>query len=204
MEIYDVSMAIHKNMPVYKNIESKRPFLKRVKSFEEDGINESEINMNLHTGTHIDAPLHVFKDGDSIEKIDIKKLITKCKVLDLTGIKMVTEDELKVKEIEKESFVILKTDNSYRDEFNAEFVFLEKSGAKYLADLNIKGVGIDALGIERGQIGHPTHNTIINNGAIIIEGLRLKEIKEGEYMMYALPLNIVGGDGAPARVILTK
>ncbi|TYQ16914.1 UNVERIFIED_CONTAM: arylformamidase [Acetivibrio alkalicellulosi] len=204
MIIYDVSMAIHKNMAVYKNIESKRPSLNRVKSYDKDGVNESEIIMNLHTGTHIDAPLHVFKDGDSIEKINIERLITKCRVLDMTGLKMITEDDLKIKDIKNESFVLLKTDNSYTEDFGSDFVFLEKSGAKYLAGLNVKGVGIDALGIERGQVGHPTHNTIINSGAIIIEGLRLKEIEEGDYMMYALPINIINADGAPARVILIK
>ena len=42
--------------------------------------------MNLHTGTHIDAPLHVFKDGSAVESIDIQRLITKCRVLDMTGL----------------------------------------------------------------------------------------------------------------------
>lgn len=204
MKIYDVSMAIHDNMTVYKNRESKRPSIKRVRNFEQDGINESEITMNLHTGTHIDAPLHVFKDGGAIEDIDIKNLITKCRVLDMTELEKVTEADLKKKEIEKGSFVLLKTDNSYTDDFGTDFVFLEKSGAKHLASLNVKGVGIDALGIERDQEGHPTHNTIIESGAVIIEGLRLKEVEEGDYMMYALPLNIVNADGSPARVILIK
>lgn len=204
MKIFDVSMAIHENMTVYKNRESKRPSVKRVRNFEEDGINESEITMNLHTGTHIDAPLHVFKDGSAVESIDIQRLITKCRVLDMTGLEKITEADLRKKEIERGSFVLLKTDNSYTDDFGDGFVFLEKSGAEYLAGLNVKGVGIDALGIERDQGGHPTHNTIIGSGAIIIEGLRLKEIEEGDYMMYALPLNILNADGAPARVVLIK
>ncbi len=204
MKIFDVSMAIHENMTVYKNRESKRPSVKRVRNFEEDGINESEITMNLHTGTHIDAPLHVFKDGSVVESIDIQRLITKCRVLDMTGLEKITEADLRKKEIERGSFVLLKTDNSYTDDFGDGFVLLEKSGAEYLAGLNVKGVGIDALGIERDQEGHPTHNAVIGSGAIIIEGLRLKEIEEGDYMMYALPLNILNSDGAPARVVLVK
>ena len=127
MKIFDVSMAIHENMTVYKNRESKRPSVKRVRNFEEDGINESEITMNLHTGTHIDAPLHVFKNGTAIESIDIQRLITKCRVLDMTGLEKITESDLRKKEIEKGSFVLLKTDNSYTDNFGDGFVFLEKA-----------------------------------------------------------------------------
>jgi arylformamidase len=40
------------------------------------------------------------------------------------------------------------------------------------------------------------------NNIIIIEGLRLKEIEQGEYFMVAAPLKIVGTDGSPARVLL--
>ena len=57
-------------------------------------------------------------------------------------------------------------------------MFFLKKVAEYLAGLNVKGVGIDALGIERDQEGHPTHNAVIGSEAIIIEGLRLKEIEE--------------------------
>ena len=99
MKIFDVSMAIHENMTVYKNRESKRPSVKRVRNFEEDGINESEITMNLHTGTHIDAPLHVFKNGTAIESIDIQRLITKCRVLDMTGLEKITESDLRKRKL---------------------------------------------------------------------------------------------------------
>jgi arylformamidase len=84
------------------------------------------------------------------------------------------------------------------------FVYLEKSGAEYLAQLNVKGVGIDSLGIERAQANHSTHHILMSKNIIIIEGLRLAKVDEGIYQMYALPLKIKGADGAPARVILSK
>jgi arylformamidase len=37
---------------------------------------------------------------------------------------------------------------------------------------------------------------------VIVEGLDLSEVEPGEYDMTCLPLRIVGGEGAPARVIL--
>lgn len=204
MAVYDVSMEIHKDMAVYKNNKNKRPKRKITHRYSIDHINESKITLGLHTGTHIDAPFHMSADGETIESIDISKLIVKARVLDFSYLfDKITEENLKEKDIEDSSFVLLKTKNSLSEGFNRSFVFLEKSGAAYLHEKGIKGVGIDSLGIERSQPGHETHTILMEGGAIIIEGLRLKDISEGDYMMYALPLKIRGGDGAPARVVLT-
>lgn len=39
---------------------------------------------------------------------------------------------------------------------------------------------------------------------MVVEGLVLGQVQPGVYTMHALPLKIVGSDGAPARVILTQ
>lgn len=204
MAIYDVSMEIHEGMAVYKNSEKKKPTREITHKYSTDRINESKITLGLHTGTHIDAHFHMSADGETIESMDISKLIRKVRVLDFLNVfDKITKESLKEKDIEDNSFILLKTKNSLSDEFNIDFVFLEKSGAEYLRGKGIKGVGIDSLGIERSQPMHETHTILMESGAIIIEGLRLKDITEGDYMMYALPLKIRGGDGAPARVVLT-
>jgi len=205
MIIYDISMTIEKTMGVYKNIEEKRPVIKFDRKIPKDSINESSMCMNLHTGTHIDAPYHVDDMGATIDVIDLNKLITKCRVIDLTVIEGgITKEDLMDKNIQPGEFLLFKTRNSDVEGFKADFVFLEKSGAKYLADKEIIGVAIDSLGIERAQPEHETHKILFNSGITIIEGVRLKEIKEDEYFMCALPLKIKGVDGAPARIVLIK
>jgi len=105
-------------------------------------------------------------------------------------------------EIEKNDFILLKTKNSYEDAFNFDFIYLARDAAEYLAEIGIRGVGIDTLGIERSQEGHPTHKTLFGNEIIIIEGLRLKEVEQGDYFMVAAPLKLTGTDASPARVLL--
>ena len=201
--LYDISMEIHEDMMVYKNKEIKRPRREVILEYEEHGINESRMLMDLHTGTHIDAPFHMLGDGETIESMDLSRLMTKVYVLDLTDADdMITKDILIKKDTPHDSFLLLKTKNSFTEKFDADFIFLEKSGAEYLRSLRTFGVGIDSLGIERSQPGHETHKILMGSGAIIIEGLRLKDIEEGIYRMYALPIKILGGDGAPARVVL--
>ncbi|EKS54207.1 cyclase, partial [Citrobacter freundii ATCC 8090 = MTCC 1658 = NBRC 12681] len=92
--------------------------------------------------------------------------------------------------------------NSWEDAFSFEFVYLAQDGAAYLAEKGVRGVGTDALGIERSQEGHPTHKTLFGAGVIVIEGLRLREVPAGKYFMVAAPLKLVGTDAAPARVLL--
>ena len=205
MIIYDISMTIEKNMGVYKDKEEKRPIIRLEKQIPKDSINESSMYMNLHTGTHIDAPYHVDIMGDTIETMDLNKLVTKCRVLDLTMVvDGITKEDLIDKAIKPGEFLLLKTKNSFTEEFEPDFVFVKKSGAEYLAEKGIIGVAIDSFGIERSQPEHETHKILFSKGIIIIEGVRLKEIEEAEYLMCALPLKIKGVDGAPARIILIK
>jgi len=205
MIIYDISMTIEKNMGVYKDKEEKRPVIRLEKQIPKDSINESSMYMNLHTGTHIDAPYHVDSMGDTIETMDLNKLVTKCRVLDLTlVVDGITKEDLIDKAIKPGEFLLLKTKNSFTEEFEPDFVFVKKSGAEYLAEKGIIGVAIDSFGIERSQPEHETHKILFSKGIIIIEGVRLKEIEEAEYLMCALPLKIKGVDGAPARIVLIK
>ncbi|APC39710.1 cyclase family protein [Clostridium estertheticum] len=205
MIIYDISMIIEKDMGVYKNKEEKRPIIKFESKIPKDKINESSLYMNVHTGTHIDAAFHVDNDGDTIDAIDLTKLIRKCRVIDLTKvIGSITKEDLIDKNIKPLEFLLFKTKNSFKDGYETDFVYLSISGAEYLAEKEIVGVAIDSFGIERAQPGHETHKTLFNKGIIIIEGVRLKEVSEDEYFMCALPLKIKGIDGAPARIVLIK
>ena len=104
----------------------------------------------------------------------------------------VSKADLEGFDIQKGDFVLLKTKNSFEETFNFDFIYLAQDGAEYLSELGIRGVGIDTLGIERSQEGHPTHKTLFANNIIIIEGLRLKEIEQGQYFMVAAPLKING------------
>ena len=177
--IYDISMIIHPKMMVYKSKEEKYPKIKQVNFFEKEGNYESELTMNLHTGTHIDFPLHMIKDGSNSNTENLDTLIGKAKVFDVTHLKeKITSEDIKDFKIETNDFIIFKTKNSFSEKFDYDFIYLEESAASYLANKKIRGVGIDALGIERAQANHPTHKILLSQNIIILEGLRLKEVPE--------------------------
>ncbi len=205
MKVHDISMKVDQDIPVYKNKDEIRPKITVVSDFTTGSSYSSNISMNLHTGTHIDAPLHMIEGGATFDTIDITKLITDCTVFDFTEVKdRITADDLKKKDIKPGSFILLKTRNSFFEGFDNNFVFVDKTGAEYLKNLQITGVGIDSLGIERAQPEHETHKILMGHGIIILEGLRLADIKEGSYKLAALPLKMHGTEASPARAVLIE
>lgn len=205
LQIYDISMAITPSMAVYKGKDFKRPIISLDSDFSTGSSYESRLEFNLHTGTHLDTPLHMIPQGYTLEKIKLDRVVTKCKVLDLTDVnEKITDKDLAKFSIEEGDFILLKTKNSYEDILENNFVYLHKSGANYLVKQNIKGVGIDALGIERDQADHETHISLFNADIMILEGLRLKDIEEGEYLLSAAPILIPGAEAAPVRAYLIK
>lgn len=200
MKFYDVTAPIYEGMPVYKNKPEKQPKFHTVTNGH---VTETKVEMDLHTGTHVDAPLHMINDASTIETIAIKDLVGPVKLFDLTDVEdRITKEDIQHLDIQKDDFILFKTKNSFDEAFNFEFIFVAEDAAAYLAEVGIKGVGIDALGIERAQEGHPTHRSLFQANVIVMEGLRLKEVEAGEYFMVAAPLNIQNTDASPARVLL--
>lgn len=200
MKIYDISSPIFEGMPVYKNKPEKQP---KIMSVTNGHVTESRLELDVHSGTHIDAPLHMVNDGETFETIPLEDLVGQVKVLDFMHIEDgITREDLEKFNLQENDFVLFKTKNSLDEDFNPEFIYLKESGANYLAELKVRGVGIDALGVERSQPNHPTHKALFGANIIVIEGLRLSEVVAGSYFMVAAPLKLIGTDAAPARVIL--
>lgn len=203
MNILDISWPIHRGMVEYKD--KAVVDIIQVKNFAQDGIYQSELRLSSHTGTHVDAPYHILRDGKRIEHID--KIVGPCKVLDLMAVKYaITADDLKQFDIEENNILLLKTKNSLLSAtgfFNYDFVYLEASGAEYLAQKKVRAVGIDYLGLEREQPDHPSHKALLSAGISVIEGLRLEHTDpQIRYTLICLPLKMIGTEAAPARAIL--
>lgn len=206
MKIIDISWPISAATTGYKdrNIVD----FEEVKNFNRDGVRETNIHLSSHSGTHIDAPSHFLRDGKTIDQLSLDRFVGSCKVLDLTSaVERITRDCLTEfdSEIDNDDIILLKTINSDTapiEKFSPHFVYLEVSGAQYLIEKKIKAVGIDYLGIEHSQFGHPTHESLMHADIGIIEGLRLGHVTPGPYICVCLPLKSIGVEAAPARAVL--
>lgn len=205
MKIHDISIPISEDMIVYKNRTEKKPVFKIVADYDKSSVFETDICLNLHTGTHVDAPLHVFKNGPMVDNYPLEKFYGDAIVIDLSGIDgCIDREHLTDKTIQKNDIVILKTKNSEDTSFNFDFVYLSLSGAKYLSEQKIKTVGIDGLGIERNQADHATHKELLSQNIPIIEGLNLTNMKEGRYQFIGFPVSISSAEASLLRAVLIE
>jgi len=205
MKIHDVTRMISEDMTVYKDRESKKIKRTVVADYEKADYYESRMDMDMHCGTHIDAPLHMIKGGDTIEKYDLSKFIGDCKVFDLTDVdEAIRKKDIENLDIQKDDIVIFKTKNSFDQGYNPKFVYIEEDAAMYLSEKGIKTVGIDAMSIERDKKEHPSHKIILGANIGVIEDLYLKNVGQGQYFLSALPLNIRGSEASPIRAVLIE
>lgn len=207
MKLFDISLPITNNLPVWPGDPSVS--LTMTSSIlKGDQCNITRIEMGTHTGTHIDAPYHFFKDGATIDTVPIETFIGPCFVVELDAKILIEKKDLQKYNLNGHSRILMKTRNSELwakniCSFTKNYVALGNSAAQYLVELNTVLVGIDYLSIESFQSnGCQVHKLLLKNNITVLEGLNLSEVKAGIYELICLPLKLNGCEGAPARVLL--
>lgn len=208
MKIYDVTVAISNDLPVYPGDPPIQ--IERTHSLEKGDIARvSRLSFSTHIGTHVDPPYHFMKDGVPLDQAPLEIFIGPARVVDVGDATSIDAALLSTFDLDGASRVLFKTGNSrlWREtkEFQKDFVYLEPDAAEALVALGVKLVGIDYLSIEKFDFDQPTtHWTLLGNDVYIVEGLDLSAIAPGDYELICLPLKIKDGDGGPARVVLRE
>lgn len=189
--IFDISQEIFSS-DVYPG--DTKPDKKEILSLNKsnpDKCNLTELVLGSHTGTHIDAPCHFVADGKDIEHVELNKCIGKCLVVAL-------EEELCHQNIEQ-----WKKQGVHRVLFKNEKK-LTIQDAEYLVKAGCECVGVECSTVGVDTQNEEVHKILLSNEIVIIEGLRMEHVPEGEYFISALPLKMKDLDGSPIRAILWK
>lgn len=213
MKIYDISVPISSTVVVWPG-DPQVAIRKISKIANGDDANISQISMCLHTGTHIDAPNHFIDNGKTIDQVPLRKLVGKALVMSFEDhIKVLDKQALvthpMLQELLNAKKVLFKTSNSShldmsKGEFSEDFVGIDKSGAQYLAGLNLDLIGLDYLSVAKFNDTQEPHQILLNKEIVLLEGITLEQVPPGSYTLCCLPLPISGSDGAPARTILIQ
>lgn len=189
MIIHDISRDTI-NTPVFDGDPETRA--ERIKSIDNgDGYNLTEISMSVHSGTHIDAPLHFCGDGQSIDNIRLNTFFGKCTVISVSGI-LTGEDMERLLPYCKRR-VLFHGDGK---------TFISHSAAIVLAESRVVLVGTDASSIAPSFDEERTHRELARAGIAILENLNLSAIDDGEYDLCAFPVKLGGLEAAPCRAII--
>ncbi|KUO74777.1 MAG: hypothetical protein APF77_10970 [Clostridia bacterium BRH_c25] len=206
-EYIDISVEIDEHMvcwpeTVYPKIDYKKSIA------QGDSTNDRNIYINLHTGTHMDAPNHFIKDGNTIEQICLDKCCGRVYVLNVEE-NVISEEVIdRNKEIfERYTKVLFKTKNSNlsKGKFDCGFAAFDESGAVAILKYEIELIGIDYLSVQKyGHENNIVHTLLLGNNTVLLENINLSQVDEGEYELFAFPIKIKGVEGAPVRAVLKK
>lgn len=202
----DITTTFKSNMPLWP---SSEPFKFQVlRNHEEHNVQVSKIEMNLHTGTHVDSPKHFVREGVDIADMDLSQFMGDVLVVDCPNVSKIDQSvvvDLNLPQNLKK--IIFKTSNSTNksDKFNEHYVALTTDAANWLSKRGIELIGIDAPSIElyHGR-DYVTHQVLLKQNMAILEGLNLAEVNPGNYYLIALPLKIQDAEASPVRAILVE
>jgi arylformamidase len=169
----------------------------------------SRMTLGVHTGTHMDAPLHFIRHARSIDTMPLDATVGPARVIPIRDRKSIKRAELVEHGISASERILFKTANSEHswnnDQFDEDFVYISQDAARYLAECRVHTVGVDYLSVGGfRQDGPETHEALLGAGIWIIEGLNLGAVEPGEYELVCLPLRLMGAEGSPARAILRR
>src|SRR5512137_258848 len=199
MKIIDITRPLSEDILMYPG--DKRPVFRQV---DRGQYLISDLQMSTHTGTHIDAPFHYLKSGDTIDTIPLSHIMGKCRVIDMTCAgTSITSHHLKER-LDGIHRLLLKTSFSAKECFDENFPSLTPDAARLITGSDMKCIGIDSPSIESYNCDGTVHRELLSKGCIIIELLNLSNVGEGDYTLVALPLPFTGLDGSPARVVLIE
>lgn len=208
MKIIDISVSIDENIPVWPT--ANPPQCKKTFSLDKGhSANDSTLRIGLHTGTHIDAPLHFIKNGKSVDKLPLDIFIGPVFVAHLPKAKEISTKELESLKIPKNvERILFKTTNSSlwvkREKFDKDYVGITVDGAQWLAKRKLRLIGVDYLSIAKYDEAIEVHQVLLGKGIILLEGIDLTKAKSGTYTLMCLPMKLANLEAAPVRAILTK
>jgi len=188
MRIIDITRELL-SAPVYPG--DPAPRLTVLQNMENgDDNNLSALSMCVHNGTHMDAPRHFLPEGETIEEIPADVFCGTCLVVVCNGLLLGDAAERLVAKRPPERLL-----------FKGE-MSIHPSAAFVLSDSGIKLIGVEPQSVAAPADTGAVHRQLLGGGIVLLEGLDLLKVTPGEYTLFALPLKIVGAEGAPVRAVL--
>lgn len=199
MKIIDITRPLKEGMLVYPG-----DLIPSFRQADHGRYLISDLHLSSHTGTHIDAPAHYLKSGDTIDTIPLRNLMGRCRVIDVSSAgTLITAAHIQGK-IRGTTRLLLKTGFSGKDTFSDTYPSLAPDAAYLLTEAGVICIGIDSPSIESFDCDGSVHRRLLEKGCLIIELIDLSGVPEGDYEILALPLRLEGLDGSPARVVLIQ
>ena len=189
MKLYDISQEVF-SCAVYPG--DPKPQRQQLRSTARgDLYNLTAFSICAHNGTHVDAPFHFLREGRTVEQLDLDVFVGDCFLARHRG-DVTAADAVDI---------LLRSGGAERLLIAGRATVTPEAAERFA------GAGLRLLGCESQSVGPEhapmaVHLTLLGRGIALLEGLVLRDLPEGRYLLSAAPLNLAGADGAPCRAIL--
>ena len=201
MKIVDLTHPISETTPVYFPWHPKTE-VERTATFEANRCEVRRLSIGTHSGTHIDAPSHVYAGHASLDQYDPGLWYLETEVLDFTpreAKKEITKDEFKARLKRQGIGVLVKTGwdiHFGKPDYYTTYPPISREAAEYLVEMKVRLLAADT------PFTLDVHYLILKEGIPLVTNLNnTGPLRDGRIKLIAAPLLIQGSDGAPARVL---
>lgn len=210
MKVVDLTQLIKENMPVYPGTEL--PQLSVASTYEKDGFRETLLSFYSHTGTHMDAPFHLFGDRTKLDEFPAAQFVGKALVIPCreygAGAEIGMEALAPVRRLADEAeFLLFDTGWSRywgKAEYFGDYPVISAEVCRYALESGKKGLGFDTIGIDPIADETLTRHRLLfsHRDIVILENLtNLDKVGTGLFTLAALPMKYESADGAPVRAV---
>ena len=200
MEYIDLTYTMKNNLPEYPG----DPKTKLNYFIQEGDLTLFKLETGLHTGTHMDSPLHYIKNGEKISDLSLENFIGKTSINYVEN----NQKEISVKNLknstEKIAIIITGWSKYFgSDKYFYENPYLSNELANLIIEKNIKGIAIDTCSVDK--YGENTiHKKLLENNIWIVENItNCDNLSKTSYDSFFIPLNI-NAEASPVRAFLKK
>ena len=176
MELIDVTVPIREGMVTYPGDPTVHTELASAIA-RGDVVNLTRLDFGVHTGTHVDAPVHFIEGTSGVEALPLDALVGPAEVVDARAVTGVLDraalDRLDLPDTPRLLFRTTNSELWERDTFAEDFVHFVRSGAEVLVARGVRLVGIDYLSIG----DEDAHKVLLAAGIVPVEGLDLRGVR---------------------------
>lgn len=204
MKYIDISPRIDSSLAVFPG---DQKFERKVSMdfTKGDHLGLSSILTTLHIGAHTDAPCHYGADSESIDQRSLHYYFGKAQVLRISG----RPERILPEHIQSPLLaprLLFATDsfeNPYK--WKDDFTALSPELIEWASAKGVFLFGIDTPSVDPAQSkALESHQALHRTNSAVLEGIVLKNVSEGLYVLSCLPLNIKAADASPVRAVLWK
>lgn len=206
--LHDISRPIRGGIPVWPG-DTDFDFQFVAKISEGSSVNVGRIEMSVHTGSHVDAPLHFDDDGADAASVPLENYVGPCVVADVRPSKRGVHPDDLPDDLDAAARatgrVLLRSYGERPADFDEHMCHATPELADWLAERGVRLLGIDTDSMDAFESKDlPAHRQLNGHGIAILEGIDLSKVAAGRYELVALPLRIEGADGSPVRAVLIE